>query len=317
MRVAVRAAWLVASLFVASLLIFWVTNALPGDIAQIILGTNASPGEAEALRERLGLNRPFFVRYGEWLGGVVVGDFGTSMITRQPVGPLIADKIGLSFWLVGFGMLVALIVALPVGAYAAVRRNRIDGVVLSAASQVGLAIPAFWAGILLVLLFAVRLRWLPAGNYEPLSVVGVSQWARSLVLPVLSLALVQASVLSRYVRSAVIDVIHEDYFRTARSLGWPYLGALWRHGLRNIAISLLTVIGLQLATLLVGAIIIEQVFALPGLGSQLLIAVSQRDLVVVQGIVLVLVWAVLTINFLVDLAYQLVDPRLRRAREAS
>ena len=316
-RVAQRVAWLAASLLVASLLIFWVANALPGDIAQIVLGTNAAPGEVEALREQWGLNRPFFVRYLEWLAGVVTGDFGTSMITRQAVAPLIADKIGLSFWLIGFGMTLALLIALPVGTYAAVRRNRLDGVIVSAVSQVGLAVPAFWAGIMLVLLFAVRLRWLPAGGYEPLSAVGVGAWARSLVLPVLSLALVQASVMSRYVRSAVIDVIHEDYFRTARSLGWSYLGALWRHGLRNIAISLLTVIGLQLATLLVGAIIIEQVFALPGLGRQLLIAVSQRDLVVVQGIVLVLVWAVLVINFLVDLAYQLVDPRLRRVKEAS
>uniref|UniRef100_UPI003873AC61 ABC transporter permease n=1 Tax=Tessaracoccus caeni TaxID=3031239 RepID=UPI003873AC61 len=316
-RVAIRVAWLAASLLVASLLIFWVTNALPGDIAQLLLGTNATPGEVEALRETLGLNRPFFVRYREWLGGVLVGDFGTSMITHQAVGPVIASTIGVSFWLITFGMAVALLVALPVGTYAAVRRNRLDGVIVSAISQIGLAVPAFWAGILLVLLFAVRLRWLPAGGYEPASVVGIVAWARSLVLPVLSLALVQASVMSRYVRSAVIDVIHEDYFRTARSLGWSYLGALRRHGLRNIAISLLTVIGLQLATLLVGAILIEQVFTLPGLGRQLLIAVSGRDLVVVQGIVLVLVWAVLVINFLVDLAYQVIDPRLRRAREAS
>lgn len=314
-RVAVRASWLVGSLLVASLLIFWATNALPGDIAQIRLGTNAAPGEVDALREELGLNRPFFVRYGEWLGGVVVGDFGTSMILHQPVAPLIAEKIGLSFWLIGFGMAVALLIALPLGTYAAVRRNRPDGVLASAVSQIGLAIPSFWLGILLVLVFAVRLRWFPAGGYEPASVVGVEAWARSLALPVLSLALVQASVMSRYVRAAVIEVIHEDYFRTARSLGWSYLGSLWRHGLRNIAISLFTVIGLQLATLLVGAILIEQVFALPGLGYQLLLAVSRRDLVVVQGIVLVLVWAVLTINFLVDLAYQLIDPRLRRAGE--
>jgi len=316
-RVAVRAAWLVGSLLVASLLIFWATNALPGDIAQILLGTNATAGEAAALREQLGLNRPFLIRYGEWLGGVVVGDFGASMITGQAVGPLIATKLGLSFWLVGLGMLLALLIALPLGTYAAVRRNRWDGVVASALSQVGLAIPAFWLGILLVLVFAVRLHWFPATGYEPASVVGLGPWAKSLALPVLSLALVQASVVSRYVRSAVIEVIHEDYFRTARSLGWSYLGSLGRHGLRNIAISLLTVVGLQLATLLVGAIIIEQVFALPGLGSQLLLAVSRRDLVVVQGIVLVLVWVVLTINFLVDLAYQLVDPRLRRAGEMS
>jgi len=164
----------------------------------------------------------------------------------------------------------------------------------------------------LVIVFAVNLRWLPAGGYVPLSRDPVG-WATHMVLPVTSLALVQGSLLARYVRSAVIEVTGEDWFRTARAVGWSRLGALFRHGTRNIAISLLTVIGLQVATLLVGAIIIEQVFAIPGLGSRLLLAVSQRDLVLVQGIVLILVWAVLVINFVVDVVYQAVDPRLKKA----
>ncbi|HQD22231.1 MAG TPA: ABC transporter permease [Arachnia sp.] len=316
-RIGARAAWLAASLLVASLLIFAATNALPGDIAQILLGTNAAPGEAAALREQLGLNRPFLERYLEWVGGALRFDFGTSFLgSRAAVAPLVAARLEVTVSLVVLGMLFAVLFALPVGAYAAVRRRHLDGAVASALSQVGLAIPAFWAGIWLVIVFAIRMRWLPAGGYVSFW-DSPGEWAQHLVLPVASLALVQASVISRYVRSAVIDVTHEDYFRTARAVGWSRSGALWRHGLRNVGISLLTVIGLQLATLLVGAIIIEQVFALNGLGSTLLQAVAKRDLNVVQAIVLLLVWSVLLINFLVDVAYQLVDPRVRRRAEAA
>ena len=312
-----RLGGLVISLLVASLLIFLATNALPGDIAQVILGTNASLGEVDALRERLGLNRPLGTRYVEWLAGVLRGDFGTSMIgQRHDVVSQIAPRLGVSLWLVGLAMVLAVLIALPLGAFAAVRRRHVSGFVASAVAQIGLSIPAFWAAIWLVVLFAVTLRWLPATNYVS-SPDDVGQWALHLVLPVTSLAIVQASILSRYVRSAVIEVLGEDWFRTARSVGWSTWGALLRHGSRNIAISLLTVIGLQLSTLLVGAIIIEQVFALPGLGSRLIMAVNQRDLVVVQAIVLLLVWAVLVINFIVDFTYQLVDPRLRRVEATS
>ncbi len=310
--VGLRLGGLVISLLVASLLIFLATNALPGDVTRIILGTNAAPGEVEAMRERLGLDRGLLVRYAEWLGGVVQGDFGTSMITGDDVVSQIAPRLEVSLWLVGLAMALAVLIALPLGAFAAIKRRYASGFVASAVAQIGLSIPAFWAAIWLVVLFAVTLRWLPATGYvSPLD--GVGQWLRHLILPVTALAIVQASILARYVRSAVIEVLGEDWFRTARSVGWSTWGALRRHGSRNIAISLLTVIGLQLSTLLVGAIIIEQVFALPGLGSRLIQAVGQRDLVVVQAIVLLLVWAVLLMNFLVDFAYQLVDPRLKRA----
>ncbi len=311
-----RLGGLVISLLVASLLIFLATNALPGDIAQVILGTNAAPGEVEALRQRLGLDRPLGTRYLEWLGGVVRGDFGTSMISGRDVVSQIAPRLGVSLWLVGLAMVLAVVIALPLGAFAAVKRRHASGFIASAVAQVGLSIPAFWAAIWLVVIFAVTLRWLPATNYVSIW-DDAGRWALHLVLPVTSLAVVQASILSRYVRSAIIEVLGEDWFRTARSVGWSTWGALRRHGSRNIAISLLTVIGLQLSTLLVGAIIIEQVFALPGLGSRLIMAVNQRDLVVVQAIVLLLVWAVLVINFAVDFAYQLVDPRLRRVGAAS
>ncbi|MGO1487024.1 MAG: ABC transporter permease, partial [Arachnia sp.] len=304
--VGLRLGGLLISLLVASLLIFLATNALPGDVAQIVLGTNAAPGEVDALRERLGLDRGLLTRYAEWLGGVVRGDFGVSMIPPgEDVVSQIVPRLEVSLWLVGLGMVLAVVIALPLGAFAAIRRRHLSGFVASAVAQIGLSIPAFWAGIWLVVFFAVNLRWLPATGYVSPS-DGVGQWLLHLVLPVTSLAIVQASILSRYVRSAVVEVLGEDWFRTARSVGWSTWGALRRHGSRNIAISLLTVIGLQLSTLLVGAIIIEQVFALPGLGSRLIQAVGQRDLVVVQAIVLLLVWAVLIMNFIVDLAYQLV-----------
>ncbi|WP_297742301.1 ABC transporter permease [uncultured Tessaracoccus sp.] len=306
-----RLAWFAGSLLLASLLIFAATNLLPGDIANVLLGTNATPEDVEALRQELGLNRPFLARYAEWLGGVLVGDFGTSMISGRSVTATVLPALGVSGWLVGLATVGSLAIALPVGAFAAVRRRHVDGITVSALSQIGLAVPAFWAGIWLVVLFSVHLGWLPAGGYVPIT-QSAGQWAAHLVLPVAALSIVQASVMSRYVRSAVIEVLHTDYFRTARAVGWGKLGALWRHGMRNISISLLTVIGLQIATLLVGAIIIEQVFALPGLGSKLLYAVTQRDLVVVQGIVLLLVWAVLFINFIVDVTYQAIDPRLKR-----
>lgn len=311
-----RLAGLLVSLLVASLLIFLATNALPGDIAQVMLGTNAAPGEVEALRVRLGLDRPLMLRYLEWIGGVLVGDFGTSMISGKAVAGLIWPRLEVSVWLTVLGMLLALLLALPMGAYSAVRRRHADGFAVSALSQVGLAIPSFWLGMWLVIWFAVGLGWFPAGGYVSLGDDPLG-WAHHLALPVLSLALVQASLLARYVRSAVVEVLGDDWFRTARAVGWSRVGALVRHGSRNVGMSLLTVVGLQLATVLVGAIIIEQVFSLQGLGSRLLLAVSQRDLVVVQAVVLLLVAAVLVINFVVDATYQLLDPRVRRLGEPS
>lgn len=310
-RVLTRLVAFAASLVIATLAIFWVTSALPGDIAQILLGTNATPGEAAALRAQLGLDRPWIVQYLDWVAGLVTGDLGTSMRDGSPVGAEIAGKFAVTGWLVGFGMFWAMVIAVPLGAFAAVKRRRWSGFAASAVSQIGLSVPAFWLGILLVLLFAVRLRWLPANGYVPLR-TDATQWAAHLVLPVLALAVVQASVLSRYVRSAVIEVLGEDWFRTARAVGWSQGGALLRHGTRNVGLSVITVLGLQLSTLLVGAIIIEQVFALPGLGSLLLNAVSLRDLSLVRGIVFVLVSSVLVLNLAIDLAYLLIDPRLRR-----
>ena len=310
LRIGRRIAVFAISLIGASLLIFAITKALPGDVAQVLLGTDATPEAVARLRAELGLDRPLAVQYFDWVGGMLVGDFGASHLSGQSVLGLIGPRLAVTLWLVGISMVLSLLIALPAGMVAALKRRSWQGVVVSSAAQVGMAIPVFWGGILAVVIFAVWLRWLPANGYVPLTQNPV-QWARHLVLPCLTLALVQAAVLIRYVRSAFVEVLNEDYYRTARSVGWTPMRALWRHGVRNAAIALVTVLGLQVGGVLVGAIVVESVFALPGLGSLLLTAVNQRDLLVVQGTVMLLVFTVLGISTLVDSSYLLIDPRQR------
>lgn len=305
-----RIAWFGVSMLVASAIVFALLNLLPGDLAGVILGPNATPAAVEAMQAQLGLDRPVTVRYLDWLAGLATGQLGHSALTREAVGPIVAQKFGVTCWLVVFGMLVAVLIALPLGAYSAMRRHRADGLAVSGLSQLGMTVPVFVVGIGLSLLVGVRLRWLPANGYVAPN-VSLGQWFAHLILPSLTLGLVQGAVLVRYVRSAFIDVLQQDYFRTARSIGWRRWPALMRHGLRNAALQIVTVLGLQLATLFVGAIVVEAVFVLPGLGSYLLQMVTTRDLPVVQSIVMILVGLVLVINLLVDLSYGLIDPRLR------
>lgn len=309
-RLGGRLATFAASWLVASAVVFGLLNLLPGDVAGVMLGSSATPGAVAALREQLGLDEPLLVRYGRWLAGLVHGDLGCSAFSQLPIGPLVADKLGVTLSLVLCGMTLAVLVAVPLGAFAAVQRRKASGVIVSALSQLGMAVPAFLAGIGLVVLFAVKLHWLPANGYTPL-LLDPLDWLRRLILPSLALALVQAAVLVRYVRGAFIDVLAQDYFRTARAVGWTRRRAIMRHGLRNAAMQIVTVVGLQLTTLFVGAVIIENVFVLPGLGAMLLNAVQTRDLPVVQGIVMVLVTLILAVNAVVDMAYAAIDPRLR------
>lgn len=307
-RVVRRLVIFAVTLLGASVLIFLITAALPGDVAQVLLGTDASPEALQALREELGLNRPLLVRYGDWLGGILTGDFGVSHLSNLPVLSLIGPRIAVTFWLVLFGIIGSLLIAVPAGMLAALKRRHWQGFAVNALAQFGMAVPVFWGGILLVFIFAVWLRWLPANGYVALGSDPLG-WAAHLVLPVVTLSLVQGAVLIRYARSAFVEVLNEDYYRTARAIGWRPNAALVRHGLRNAAVSLVTVLGLQLSSVLVGAIVVEQVFTLPGLGSLLLTAVVQRDLLVVQGTVMFLVLAVLVINAVVDFSYLVIDPR--------
>ena len=310
LRVLQRLGILVGSLLVSSLVVFTFMAVLPGNPARVALGVNASDAAVAEMEQQFGLDRSYVVQYLDWLQGLLTFDLGTSYVSRAAIGPEVTDRFLVTLWLVGAAMIIALVIALPLGTLMAVRHRRLSGLALSAASQVGVAVPAFLAGILLITLFSVKLGWLPANGWTP-PAEDPAMFLQQLVLPALSLGLVQGAVLTRYVRSAVLDVLREDYLRTARAKGLRSGQALLRHGLRNAAVPVVTVLGLQLATLLVGAVVVERVFVIPGLGSLLLDSVANRDLIMVQDVVMILVVAVLLVNFLVDVLYAVIDPRLR------
>jgi peptide/nickel transport system permease protein len=300
------------TIVVASMIVFGVMAVLPGDPAVVALGVNADPELLQQTREQFGLDRPLAEQYLSWAGGLLQGDFGISYVTDAPIGPLIVDRLLVTLWLVGLGLVVAVVFALPLGVASAVWHRKARGTALAALSQAGMAVPAFVLAILLVSIFAVRLQWVESSGWVPPAEDPV-EFLKQIALPVLSLGLVQAALLSRYVRSATLDVLREDYLRTARAKGLTPGRALVKHGLRNASIPVVTVLGLQVVALLVDAIIIEVIFVVPGLGSLLLESVSNRDLLTVQGVVMVIVGVVLVVNLLVDLLYVAIDPRLRRA----
>jgi peptide/nickel transport system permease protein len=312
LRLIERTGVFLVSLAVSSVLVFAFMAVLPGDPARVALGVNASDEAVAELRRQFGLDRPLPTQYFDWLGGLLHGDLGTSYVSKAAIGPQVFDRLQVTLWLVVAGMIIALVVAAPAGTVMAARHRKLSGLALSAFSQVGVAVPAFLAGILLIVVFAVRLGWLPANGWTP-PAQDPAMFLKQLILPALSLGLVQGAVLTRYIRSAVLEVLREDYLRTARAKGLRPFQALWRHGLRNAAVPVVTVLGLQLATLLIGAVVVERVFVIPGLGSLLLDGVSNRDLLLVQDVVMVLVIAVLLVNFIVDLLYVALDPRLRTA----
>ncbi len=306
-----RLASLLVTLAVASAVIFAVMEVLPGDPAEIMLGTNARPDTLAALRANLGLDRPATERYVAWVSGFLQGDLGRSYTYSVPVGELVAQRLWVSLPLAAISLLLTVLIAIPVGAIAAARRNRPVDIGIMAATQVGIAVPNFWFAMLLVFVFAVSLRLLPAGGFPGW---GAGLWPalRSLILPAVALALPQASILARVMRSSLIDALGEDYMRTARAKGLSRSEAVRRHALRNALIPVLTIMGLQFSFLLAGTIIIENVFFLPGLGRLVFQAITQRDLIVVKSVVMLLVASVVIVNFLVELAYAAVDPRLRR-----
>jgi peptide/nickel transport system permease protein len=297
------------SLVVASMVIFLVVEVAPGDPASYMLGINAQPDTIAALRTELGLDQPKFQRYISWVTGMMTGDFGTSYTYRAPVAQMIADRMWISLPLALMALTLSALIAFPAGLLAASKRGKAGDVSVMAATQLGVAIPNFWFAMLLVLLFAIKLRWVSAGGFagwdSPMAAI------KSLTLPAIALALPQAAILTRVLRSALIDTLSEDFMRTARAKGLTRGQTLWRHGLRNALIPVLTILGLQFSFLLAGAIIIEQVFYLPGLGRLIFQSITQRDLIVVESVVMLLVFAVIVVNFLTDLAYALVDPRLR------
>lgn len=311
-RIAGNLARFLLSLLAATILVFALMRVLPGDPAVIAAGQNASPEIVASLARQFGTDRPLPVQYWDWFSGLWRGDFGVSYVSRADISPLVADKVQVSLILVAAAMALALAIAIPAGTIAAVRHSKPSGALISALSQLGIAIPGFLLGIVLVTFFALRLGWLPANGWVAPGTDFVGFLSR-LVLPVMALAGVQSAILVRYVRSAVLEVMHEDYLRTARAKGLSPLRALGRHGLRNAAIPVLTVTGVQFSALIIGAVVIERVFVIPGLGSMLLSAVGNRDLLTVQSVVMVLVAITLVVNLLVDVLYTVLDPRIRAA----
>jgi peptide/nickel transport system permease protein len=301
---------LLISLAVASLVIFFVIEVAPGDPASFMLGLNAEPDTVAALRSELGLDVPKWQRYLDWVGGMLTGDFGTSYTYRTPVAEMIGDRLWVSLPLALYALTLSTLIAFPAGIYAAARRGGPGDIAVMGATQLGVAIPNFWFAMMMVLVFAINLRWFGAGGFAGWD-KGLGAGLHSLTLPAISLALPQAAILARVMRSSLLDILGEDFMRTARAKGLSRRQALWRHGVRNALIPVLTIIGLQFSFLLAGAIIIEQVFYLPGLGRLVFQAISSRDLIVVESVVMLLVFSVILVNFLVDLAYALVDPRLR------
>ncbi len=308
-----RVGSLIVSLWVASLVIFLSLEVVPGDPASFMLGLNAQEDTLAALRDELGLNKGMVERYIGCVSGMLVGDFGISYTYRTPVAEMIGERLWVSLPLALYALTLSTLIAFPAGIWAASRRGSWVDFTVMGTTQLGVAIPNFWFAMLMVVAFAINLRWFSAGGFagwEDGLLVGL----KSLTLPAIALALPQASILARVMRSAMLDTLGEDCIRTARAKGLSRGQALRRHALRNAMIPVLTIIGLQFSFLLAGAIIIENVFFLPGLGQLVFKAISARDLIVVESVVMLLVFAVIMVNFAVDLAYAWVDPRLRGRR---
>jgi peptide/nickel transport system permease protein len=314
-----RAATFAATLLVASLVVFAVLELLPGSPAQVMLGDTATPESIAALEAKLGLDRPAWLRYASWAGGLLRGESGLSYAYDTPTFELIAERLQVSLPLALLAMALTVVVALVLGVYAASRHNRAGDVGVMALSQLGVAVPSFWLAILLILLFAVQLQWVSAGGFPGWSGSddegGGGLWPglKALLLPALSLAAVQAAILARVTRSSVLEAMREDYVRTARAKGLSRRAVLWRHVLRNAMIPVLTIMGLQFANLITGAIVVENVFVLPGIGRLVFQAINNRDLVLVRDVVMLLAAVVVFVNFVVDVLYALIDPRLRVA----
>ena len=297
------------SLIVASIVIFTVVEVVPGDPAAYMLGVNARPDTLAALRSELGLDMSLPERYFAWTTGMMQGDFGQSYTYRTPIAAMIADRVWVSLPLALFALTLTIVIAFPAGIYAASRRGKLGDLGVMGATQLGVAVPNFWFAMILVMIFAIKLRWFSAGGFAGWE-GGLLSGLKSLLLPAVALALPQAAILARVMRSSLLDMLGEDFIRTARAKGLSRRQALWRHALRNALIPVLTIIGLQFSFLLAGGIVIEQIFFLPGLGRLIFQAISARDLIVVESVVMLLVFVVIVVNFVIDLTYAAVDPRL-------
>lgn len=289
--------------------VFSIIQLVPGDPARVILGVQANDENVAALRERLGLNRPVVEQYFTWLGGAIQGDFGNSLITGQPVTPQIQTRLPATLQLASFALLIGMAIGFPLGILSAVYRGSVFDFIASVISQIGVSIPDFWLGVLLILFFSLELRWLPPSGYDPIS-EGVGQWFSHIILPATTAGVISGSIQTRFIRSAMIDVLHKDYIRTARAKGLTEWVVINKHALRNALISIVTILGLQMTALFSAVVAVEIVFAYPGLGRLALDSVLDRDYPLVQGTVLTFAVIIAVVNLLVDLIYFFIDPRI-------
>ncbi|GEB96050.1 MULTISPECIES: ABC transporter permease [Microbacterium] len=308
-----RLALLLLGLFVASALIFMTLRVLPGDVAQLIAGVNSTPDQVAAIRDRLGLDDPLPVQYAAWIGGVLQGDLGSSLLTGSSVADELVQKGQVTIPLGLMAMTIAMLVALPFGVISAMRRGHADGTALNVTAQTLAAVPVVWAGMMLVVVFAVWLGWLPAQGFPRSGWSDPGLAFRSLLLPAITIGVIEGAMLMRFVRSATLQATGQDFVRTAAAKGLTRNQALVRHGLPTVGLSIITVLGLQVAGIIVGSVVIEQLFSLPGIGRMLVADVGNRDLPKVQGELLVLTGFVLVVGFVVDLVHRVIDPRQREA----
>jgi peptide/nickel transport system permease protein len=301
---------LAATLLFVSLLVFVVVRVLPGDPALIILGLEANPDSVARVRRELGLDQPITAQYAQWVTRALSGDLGRSIQYDLPVASLILSRLTVTLPLTLLAAALMIAAAIPLGVYAATHHRRWGDYITMVLSQLGVAVPGFWAGLLLILLFSVQLGWVQAGGFDGWG-QGIWRGLRSLLLPAVALGLFQFAVLARTTRSALLEVLREEYVKTARAKGVAERVVLFRHALRNALIPIVTVAGVQLGQLLAGSIILESVFYLPGLGRLTLAAISARDLPVVQGVVLFVASMIVTVNAAVDILYGILDPRIR------
>ena len=297
-------------LFLVSLISASIMEMVPGDPAMMIAGQNATDLEIAAVREQLGLNRPFIERLGGWYIGLAHGDLGNSILLNRPVSQAIAERVPVTLALAGFALVLTVAIGLPCGMIAAVRANTwVDQAVLTFA-LIGVSVPNFWLSLMLIVLFGVMLDWLPAGGYIPWADDPVG-WIRSLILPGFSLALLQVGLLARIARATMLEVLQQDYVRTARAKGMPVWSVYGKHALKNVMVPVITVIGISFGLLLSGSVVIETVYSIPGMGRLLANAVFGRDYPLIQGGLLVTAAVLVLLNLVVDVLYAVIDPRVK------
>lgn len=305
-----RVLHLVPLLLVMSLVVFWVTNVLPGDPTTTILGENGTMQDRIELRHQLGLDQPLFVRYGQWMLRTASGDLGRSYTSRQPVASMLVQRVPVTFELAFLAVLLSVLLGVPLGILAAIRRNSWVDTLVSTLSLSSMAIPYFWVGILLIMLLSIQLGWLPPSGYAPFFRSPLEN-LRDMIMPVLTIGTAEAALVMRQMRAAMLQVLSQDFIRTARAKGAGETRVILGHALRNALVPVITIIGLQMGTLIGGTVVVESIFSLPGLGRMIVDAISERDYPVIQGGFIIVVLGVLIVNLVTDLSYHFIDRRVK------